>query len=243
MIRTYFNQKAAIWDETVAEKDKTKLELMAERLEIRPGSTILDVGTGTGVFIPSLLSKIGRNGKIITLDFAEEMLRKAKNKSFDGEIAYLNADVTNIPLPDKTFDGVVCYSSFPHFQDKLGALGEINRVIKSGGYLFICHTSSRVNINEIHSSIPEVANDLIPDEKEMRVMLAEAGFIDIRIEDGRENYLCRARKPSSLRELDGLWLKLKADVQGFGRVSESPDGDEINSGGSCLADISQGNPS
>ena len=199
MIRAYFNRRAAVWDKTVAEKDKTKLELMAERLEIGPGSTILDVGTGTGVFIPSLLSRIGRNGKIITLDFAEEMLRKAKDKSFDGEVAYLNADVTNIPLSDKTFDYVVCYSSFPHFQDKAKALGEINRVTKCGGYLFICHTSSRVNINEIHSGIPEVANDLIPDEKEMQIMLAEAGFIDIRIEDGRENYLCRTRKPSWLK--------------------------------------------
>lgn len=195
MIKTYFNQRAAIWDETVAEKDATKLELMAERLDIRPGSMVLDVGTGTGVFIPFLLSKIGRNGKIIALDIAEEMLRKAQAKGFNGEIAYLNADVTNIPITDETFDSVVCYASFPHFQDKLGALIEVNRVTKCGGYLFICHTSSRVNINEIHNGIPEVANDLIPDEEEMQIMLAEAGFINIRIEDGRENYLCRARKP------------------------------------------------
>jgi ubiquinone/menaquinone biosynthesis C-methylase UbiE len=195
MIRTYFNQRAAIWDETAAEKDETKLELMAERLEIRPGSIVLDVGTGTGVFIPFLLSKIGSNGKIIALDFAEGMLRKAKDKSLDGEVAYLNADVANIPLLDETFDSVVCYSSFPHFQDKLRALAEINRVTKSGGYLFICHTSSRVNINGIHNGILEMANDLIPDEEEMQIMLAEAGFIDIRIEDGLENYLCRAWKP------------------------------------------------
>ncbi|MFQ5996362.1 MAG: class I SAM-dependent methyltransferase [Dehalococcoidales bacterium] len=201
MIRTYFNQRAAIWDETAVEKDEAKLELMAGRLEIRLGSIVLDVGTGTGVFIPFLLSKIGSNGKIIALDFAEGMLRKAKDKSFHGEVAYLNADVANIPLPDETFDSVVCYSSFPHFQHKLRALAEINRVTKSGGYLFICHTSSRVNINGFHNGILEVANDLIPDEEEMQVMLAEAGFIDIRIEDGLENYLCRAWKPGWLKGL------------------------------------------
>ncbi len=243
MIKTYFNQRAAVWDETVAEKDATKLELMAERLEIRPGSAVLDVGTGTGVFIPFLLSKVGSNGKIIALDIAEEMLRKAKDKGFNGEVAYLNADVTNIPITDEAFDSVVCYASFPHFQDKSGALIEVNRVTKSGGYLFICHTSSRVNINEIHNGIPEVVNDLIPDEAEMRIMLAEAGFIDVSIEDGRENYLCRARKPGSLREFDGLWVKLKADVQGFRGMGEGTNRDEINSGGSRLADISQGNSS
>ena len=195
MIRAYFNQKAAIWDETVAEKDEVKLELMVERLNIKPGSKMLDVGSGTGVFIPFLLSKIGNRGQIVALDVAEEMLRRARAKGFNGVVACLNADVANIPLPDETFDAVVCYSSFPHFQDKPKALGEIYRVTRSGGYLFICHTSSRDAVNEIHSSIPEVENDLIPDEDEMQIMLAKAGFIDIRIEDYRENYLCCARKP------------------------------------------------
>jgi hypothetical protein len=39
-----------------------------------------------------------------------------------------------------------------------------------------------------------VVNDLIPDEDEMRAMLSEAGFNDIRIEDSTEDYLCQARK-------------------------------------------------
>jgi ubiquinone/menaquinone biosynthesis C-methylase UbiE len=167
---------------------------MAKRLEISLGSAVLDVGTGTGVFIPFLLSKIGHNGKIVALDLAAEMLRQARNKSFAGEVHYLNADVTTIPLPDEAFDSVVCYSSFPHFQDKLRALGEINRVTRTGGHLFICHTSSRVKINGIHNGIPEVANDVLPDEEEMQVMLAEAGFIDVGIEDNGEYYLCQARK-------------------------------------------------
>ncbi len=195
MIRTYFNQRAAIWDDMVAEKDETKLKQMAERLNIGPGATVLDVGTGTGVFIPFLLSKIGGNGRIFALDIAEEMLGKAKAKGFNGNVVYLAADVTDLPLAGETFDCIVCYSSFPHFQDKPKVLGEINRVTKHGGNLFICHTSSRDAINEIHSSIPEVRNDLIPDADEMQIMLAKAGFIDIRIEHYPESYLCCARKP------------------------------------------------
>ena len=194
MIRTYFNQRAAIWDEAIAEKDEAKLGLMAEHLEISPGSTILDVGTGTGIFIPFLLSKIGGGGKIIALDLAEEMLRQARNKSFAGEVHYLKADVADIPLSDEVFDSVVCYSSFPHFQDKLRAFGEVNRVTRAGGRLFICHTSSRVDINEMHNGIPEVASDIIPDEEEMQIMLAAAGFSDVEIRDNGENYLCQARK-------------------------------------------------
>jgi len=197
MIRAHFNQRAAIWDETASEKDTTKLKQMARRLNIKPGSTVLDVGTGTGVFIPFLLSKIGKNGQIVALDFAEEMLRKAQAKGFNGNIDYLHADVTNIPLGEEIFDIVICYSSFPHFQNKPRALAEMNRVIKTGGKLFICHTSSQTTINQIHRQVPAMENDTIPDEDEMQIMLSMAGFTDIMIEDSSESYLASARKPIS----------------------------------------------
>jgi ubiquinone/menaquinone biosynthesis C-methylase UbiE len=197
VIRAYFNEKADTWDETVAESDTTKLERMARRLNIKPGSTVLDVGTGTGVFIPFLLSEIDRTGQLVALDLAEEMLRKAQAKGFKGNIYYLNADVTNIPLSGGIFDVVVCYSSFPHFQDKPGALAEIRRVTKGGGELLICHTSSRDKINQIHRQIPAVVNDIIPDQDEMQMMLSAAGFTDIGIDDGSQSYLARARKPVS----------------------------------------------
>lgn len=194
MIRGYFNQRASIWDETSSETDMTKLELMSKRLKIKPGSTVLDVGCGTGVFIPFLLSRIGGEGRLVALDVAEEMLKRARAKGFK-DIEYLLADVTSIPLGDEVFDAVVCYSSFPHFQDKPRALAEINRVTKSGGRLLICHTSSRAVVNQFHRQIPAVANDIIPDEPEMQLMLSRAGFTDIKIEDGEESYLARARKP------------------------------------------------
>ena len=194
MIRAYFNQSAARWDEIGSERDMTKLERMAKRLDIKPGSIVLDVGTGTGVFIPFLRREIGRGGRIIALDIAEKMLRRARAKGLNGNIDYLCADVTNIPLGNEIFDIIVCYSSFPHLQDKSRALAEMSRVIKRGGRLLICHTSSRARINEVHRQIPAVENDIIPDEGEMQIILSRAGFIEIKIDDS-ESYLASARKP------------------------------------------------
>jgi ubiquinone/menaquinone biosynthesis C-methylase UbiE len=193
--RAYFNRKAANWDATASERDATKLERMSRRLNIEPGSTILDVGTGTGVFIPFLLKIIGGEGHIVSLDIAEKMLAEARAKGIYGNIDYLCADVTNIPVDNETFDSVVCYSTFPHFRDKPGALAEMKRVTKSNGNLLICHTASRIKINGIHHQIPEVENDSIPDEAEMRAMLSEAGFTGIMIDDNSESFLCSAIKP------------------------------------------------
>ena len=59
MTRSYFNSKADIWDEKIAEKDVERLASLAKSLDIRRGDTVLDVGTGTGVLVPFLLEKVG----------------------------------------------------------------------------------------------------------------------------------------------------------------------------------------
>ena len=194
MSKGFFNSRATTWDEKVAEKDVSKLKAMLARLDIKTGATVLDVGTGTGVFVPLLLKKIGREGNLVCLDFAEEMLKITQAKGFKGNISYICADIENSRLTDKSFDVIVCYSVFPHFRDKPKALIEINRLLKKDGKIFICHTSSRQAINEIHRSVPEVRNHLFPENEDTRRMLSEAGFEDIRISDGKEDYLVSARK-------------------------------------------------
>ena len=194
MSKDFFNSRAATWDDISAEKDISKLKTVVTRLDIKHGDTVLDVGTGTGVFVPLLLKKIGHEGILVCLDFADEMLKIAQTKGFKGNISYLCADIENSCLADNSFDAVVCYSVFPHFDDKVKALKEIRRLLKKDGKLFICHTSSREAINEIHKSVPEVCNHLFPENEDTRRMLSEAGFEDIIISDGKEDYLVIARR-------------------------------------------------
>jgi ubiquinone/menaquinone biosynthesis C-methylase UbiE len=195
MLRTFFNQQAIIWDETIAEKNPFKLKKVAQRLDIRNNHSILDVGTGTGILIPYLLNRIGTNGRLVAMDIAEEMLKVSRGKEFKGNIEYLHADITTLPMAESVFDAVVCYSSFPHFRSKPRALTEIYRVLTHGGRLYICHTSNRYTINDIHQAIEVLKNDLIPDNEEVYGMLSMAGFNDIKIEDEIDSYLASAMKP------------------------------------------------
>jgi ubiquinone/menaquinone biosynthesis C-methylase UbiE len=193
--KDFFNSRAATWDNKTTEKDVSKLQAMVARLDIKPGAAVLDVGTGTGVFVPFLLNKIGSRGELVCLDFAEEMLKLAKSKDFKGNIRYLCADIEASHLDSDSFDAVVCYSVFPHFHDKPKALREIFRLLKKDGRLYICHTSCRRAINEIHRSVPEVCDHLFPENNDTRRMLSESGFEDIQIFDGKDDYLASARKP------------------------------------------------
>jgi ubiquinone/menaquinone biosynthesis C-methylase UbiE len=194
MIRSYFNGMAAVWDENIAEKDTDKLNSMVDRLHIKQGSSILDLGSGTGVFIPYLIDRIGETGSLVALDFAEKMLICCKTKHCNRDIDYLHADVMFLPLGRQSFDAIVCYSCFPHFSDKVKALSEMYRVLKKKGHVHICHTSSRDQINTIHRGIPAVSNDLIPGQDEMRLIMASAGFSYIEIHDSSDSYLASGVK-------------------------------------------------
>jgi ubiquinone/menaquinone biosynthesis C-methylase UbiE len=194
MSKDYFNSRAAIWDEQVTEKDTGKLKAMMARLDIKAGDDVLDVGTGTGVFVPFLLEKTGPEGRLVCIDYAGEMLKIAKAKGFKGNITFLCTDIMENRLADDSFNSAVCYSVFPHFRDKPGALREIYRLLKKSGRLFICHTSSRREINEIHRGLPEVCDHLLPENDEMRRMLSGTGFKNISIDDGQDYYLARAVK-------------------------------------------------
>ena len=196
MSKDFFNARAATWDEKIAEKDTAKLEDLLARIDVSPGDAVLDVGTGTGVFVSYLLRKIGNDGKLTCLDFAGDMLAIARRKDFPGNISYFCADIEDSGLPGESFDAVVCYSVFPHFQDKPRALREIHRVLKPSAGLFIGHTSSRQAINDIHRSLPEVCSHLFPENEEMRRLLAAAGFVGITITDGKDSYFAGARKPA-----------------------------------------------
>ncbi|MDD5190824.1 MAG: methyltransferase domain-containing protein [Dehalococcoidales bacterium] len=188
MLRDYFNEKAATWDKTAAEKDTAKLLKLAAELSLKTGDTVLDVGTGTGVFLPYILEKIGENGFVYALDIAEKMLAQAKMKYPRPNIKYICGSVEEIPLNDRVCEAVICYSSFPHFQDKALALREMKRVLKSGGVLYIAHSSNREHINHIHSRIEAARHDLLPDAMEMTQLLLKAGFTGVKVSETPESY-------------------------------------------------------
>jgi ubiquinone/menaquinone biosynthesis C-methylase UbiE len=199
MSRDFFNRKAAGWDEFAAEKDVTKLRSLADRLEIQPGAAVLDVGTGTGIFVPYILARIGASGSLVCLDYASEMLKLAEQKEYNrgrvGNIRYVCADIMAHGLAEAAFDAVVCYSVFPHFEDKPAALTRLYRLLKPGGRLLVCHTAGSAAINRIHAGLPEVHDHRLPDAAGMTALLGEAGFTDVCVTDGAAEYLASGVRP------------------------------------------------
>ena len=194
-LQEYFDQLAPTWDNELTQERLKSLGNIVKGLSIEPGCHVLDIGSGTGVLLPFLIAELGDDGEIVALDFSAEMLEQAQAKNFPPIVRFAQADVLAIPLADNSVDLAICNSAFPHFNDKVNALKEIVRVLRTNGRLVICHTMSRAMVNQLHQSIGgAVANDLLPDEFQLRGLLKQAGLKITHFEDSPERYLIIAGK-------------------------------------------------
>ena len=78
----YCDQLASSWDREITVEGVECLSNIVKELSIRPGSHVLDIGSGTGILLPLLIEAVADKGKITALDFSQNMLKQAKAKGF-----------------------------------------------------------------------------------------------------------------------------------------------------------------
>ncbi len=78
-------------------------------------------------------ARVGASGRVVGVDVNASMLDIAKSVAAEREIEWIEADVGAIPLRDDSFDIAYCQQGLQFFSDKVGALREIKRLLRSGG--------------------------------------------------------------------------------------------------------------
>lgn len=116
-----------------------ELELLIQSVQPVQGSTVLDLGTSTGLYARALLGAGAR--KAYALDLSPAMLQVAIEKSRDlADFEPLLARAEAIPLSSETIDAVVVGGTWNEFPDPGTVVQEMYRVLKPGGRIFLMFT-------------------------------------------------------------------------------------------------------
>ena len=137
--------QTGVWDkisdlylEEVDQRFVPVIEGIIERANIRPGQSVLDLGTGTGSVALRVASLVGNDGRVIGNDISQEMLglatQKAKNLGITN-VEFQEGRAESIPAADSSFDIVLASLSLMYVIDRAAAAREIGRVLRPGGKL------------------------------------------------------------------------------------------------------------
>jgi len=168
--------------------------------ELKPGESVLDLGSGGGIDVLLSAKRVGPTGKAYGLDMTDEMLalaRENQRKAGVQNVEFLRGEIEQIPLPDNTVDVIISNCVINLSADKDRVLAEAFRVLKPGGRFAVSDIVVRGEIpaairHSVELWIGCVAGAL--EEQEYRDKLGKAGFegIDVeptrvyRVEDARE---------------------------------------------------------
>lgn len=111
-----------------------------ERLNLQQGHHVLDVGCGTGASALPAAIEVGRDGRVLGLDVAQNMLARAKDKAnAQGlkNVTFEARDMMASGLPGDRFDAVISVFSVFFVEDMEALAQELWRMVRPGGQLAI----------------------------------------------------------------------------------------------------------
>jgi arsenite methyltransferase len=166
--------------------------LPTQHAGIKPGHTVLDLGSGAGNDAFVARSIVGGEGRVIGLDFTEAMVKRAlenRDKLNYSNVEFMLGDIDQMPLAENLIDVVISNCVINLVPDKHKAFSEIFRVLKPGGHFCI----SDIVVNAEMDS--QLRNDLAlyagcisgaVSQDEYMAMLESIGFCCAEVKQSRQ---------------------------------------------------------
>ncbi len=173
---------------------------MIDAVALSPGDTVLELAAGAGDVGFAAALGLGENGRLISTDFSPAMVDIARRRGVELGIANVEhavMDAERIELENDSVDGVLCRFGYMLMLDPEKALGESKRVLRPGGRLALAVWGApdrnpyftlvgTAMVQHGHVPAPDPAAPGIfrlADPSHIRVLLEEAGFADIRLDE------------------------------------------------------------
>jgi len=187
-------------------------------LQLEPGQTVLDLGSGGGIDVLLSAQRVGPTGKVYGVDMTDEMLalaRENQRKAGATNVEFLKGAIEAVPLPDNSVDVVISNCVINLSSDKDRVLREAFRVLKPGGRFAVSDVVVRGEVpadvrRSMELWVGCIAGAL--EDAEYTRKLQDAGFADVEVEPWRVYNVEDARRFLTESGLDVD--RLVPDVEG-----------------------------
>lgn len=175
--------------------------------DLRPGETVLDLGSGGGIDVLLSARRVGPTGKAYGLDMTDEMLQLARRNAAEAgvpNVEFLRGHIEDIPLPTGSIDVIISNCVINLSVDKPAVFAAMHRVLRPGGRIGVSDVVAEDRLSAAERAERGGWTGCIAGAlsvREYRTGLAAAGFADIEVSythpvaDGMHSAIIRATKP------------------------------------------------
>ena len=167
-----------------------------EHIKIQDNDISLDIGCGGGANIKRLLEK-SPHGKVTGIDYSDISVKKSEKKNKaeikNNRCKILQGSVMQLPFADETFHLITAFETIYFWPNISKAFEQVYRVLKSEGTFMICNESNGENSkDEKWTNI--IQGMEIYTSEQIENALKKAGFLDIKMDKNKKNWLCVVAK-------------------------------------------------
>jgi SAM-dependent methyltransferase len=203
-----WNEEAATFAEHWAGLADPARHVIADALELRAGTRVLDVGCGSGDFCALALA---RGADASGIDAAEAMIEIARRRAPEADVRI--GAMETLPWQDGTFDAVTGFNSLQFADDPVAALREWARVLSPGGSVAICVWAPReeCEVDVVESALRALAGAPEPAPRfcGRLAAVAEDAGLDVRAHES-------VSVPLEVPDQERLQLAFLFDARAYG---------------------------